>query len=39
MDFYKLIRNYINKEKLLLQSLRLGLDYRALTEPTFKFLL
>ena len=39
LDLYKLLKNYLRKEKLMVESLRLGFDYRALTEPTFKFLL
>ena len=33
------MKNYIRKEKILQESLRLGLDYRVLTRPTFDFLL
>lgn len=39
MDLIRLVRNYMNKENLMLESLRLGLDYRVLTQPTFGFLL
>jgi hypothetical protein len=39
MDLHRLVKNYISKEKLMLESLRLGIDYRVLTQPTFSFLL
>jgi len=38
-DLLTLIKNYVKKEKLLVDSQRKGLDYRALTEPSFDFLL
>lgn len=38
-DLLTLIKNFVKKEKLLVDSQRKGLDYRALTEPSFDFLL
>lgn len=39
LDVVKLIRNYRAKERLMMESIRLGVEYRALTRPSFKFLL
>lgn len=39
MDLFKLVKNYLAKEKLMMESMRLGIDYRVLSETTFKFLL
>ena len=38
-DVYTLVRNYLHKEKLMQQSINLGLDYSVLTRVTFDFLL
>jgi len=38
-DLITLIRNFIRKEKLMLDSERLGLNYRVLTPAAFDFLL
>ena len=36
---YTLVRNYLRKEKIMRQSVRLGLDYQILSKATFDFLL
>lgn len=38
-DVYTLVRNYLHKEKVMQQSISLGLDYQVLTKATFDFLL
>lgn len=38
-DVYTLVRNYLHKEKLMQQSISLGLDYSVLSKVTFDFLL
>ena len=38
-DVYTLVRNYLRKEKIMAQSVGLGLDYQVLTKATFDFLL
>ena len=38
-DVYTLVRNYLRKQKIMRQSIDLGLDYRVLTKVTFDFLL
>lgn len=31
MDLFKLVKNYLSKEKLMMESVRLGIDYRVLS--------
>lgn len=38
-DLLTLIKNFVKKEKLILNSEQLGLNYRVLTQPTFAYLL
>ena len=38
-DVYTLVRNYLRKQKIMEQSINLGLNYQVLTKTTFDFLL
>ena len=38
-DFFELVDNFLFKQQLFLESLRHGIEYRALTKNTFNFFL
>ena len=38
-QIYTLVKNYLQKEKIVSKSADMGIDYRVLTKPTFEFLL
>ena len=38
-EFIELVDNFLKKQKIMLESLRHGIEYRAITQKTFNFLL